>query len=100
MFGSIENFLFIYEKSFCDENTNYYSFRYDYPDPGSEIDYMADDRVDYVRRYDGVSIAQFRKKIKNQKPFVSQYRFGQFFRRKFLTLNTIQKISKICIIIQ
>ena len=48
-----------------------FSFRYDYPDPGSEIDYIADNRVDYVRYYDGVSVVQFKKKIRNHKPFVN-----------------------------
>ena len=55
-----------------------FSFRYDYPDPGSEIDYIADNRVDYVRYYDGVSVVQFRKKIKNHKPFVSINHFPIF----------------------
>ena len=44
--------------------------RYDYPDPGSEVDYVADNRVDYIKHYDGVAVAQFKKKVTTSKPFV------------------------------
>ena len=53
---------------------SYYSLscilRYDYPDPGSEVDYVADNRVDYIKHYDGVAVAQFKKKVTTSKPFV------------------------------
>ena len=47
------------------------AYRYDYPDPGSEVDYIVDKRVDYIKYYDGVSVIQFKKKTINSMDFVS-----------------------------
>ena len=70
--------------------TSYYSLscilRYDYPDPGSEVDYVADNRVDYIKHYDGVAVAQFRKKVTTSKPFVRNVQ------------NTPSKMLLICVI--
>ena len=50
--------------------TIFVPFRYDFPDPGSEIDYIVDNRVDYIKYYDGVAVIKFKKKTTNTKPFV------------------------------
>ena len=46
--------------------------RYDYPDPGSTVDYFLDNLVEYILYYEGVSLVKFKKKITNIKPFVSK----------------------------
>lgn len=63
-------------------------YRYDYPDPGSEIDYIADNRVDYVRHHDGVAVAQFKKKIKNHQPFVSFIIFQNIIEYNFKSMKS------------
>ena len=52
---------------------NSYLFRYDFPDPGSEIDYITDNLVDYIKYYEGVSAIKFKKKTANTKPFVRKF---------------------------
>ena len=72
--------------------------RYDYPDPGSEVDYVADNRVDYIKHYDGVAVAQFKKKVTTSKPFVRnvQNTHGKRLLLLFKMSGMIVKFTECC----
>ena len=73
--------------------------RYDYPDPGSEVDYVADNRVDYIKHYDGVAVAQFKKKVTTSKPFVRNVQNTPGKRLLLCVISTNMLVFKMSFII-